>query len=181
MRHQHAGLAIPDFPLAYGKIWPDTSAAAVAQLQRRPHGGHMRKIPSRLFKSFCKWCIAWSRWRFSSWRGRVRVASAWRSHAGRAKAIPLRDDSNLAGAFRFLAGADSGANCARRGDHLVEQGRRRGDGARAGGRAFARDRRAVVHYCLSAGVAALGERRASAQPSPTAAGIGAHPAMVGNK
>jgi cytochrome c oxidase assembly protein subunit 15 len=30
MRHQHAGLAIPDFPLAYGKIWPDTSADAVA-------------------------------------------------------------------------------------------------------------------------------------------------------
>src|SRR5205807_9935718 len=22
MRHQHAGLAIPDFPLAYGKLWP---------------------------------------------------------------------------------------------------------------------------------------------------------------
>jgi len=31
MRHQHAGLAIPDFPAAYGKIWPDTSAAAVAR------------------------------------------------------------------------------------------------------------------------------------------------------
>jgi cytochrome c oxidase assembly protein subunit 15 len=30
MRHQHAGLAISDFPLAYGKIWPDTSADAVA-------------------------------------------------------------------------------------------------------------------------------------------------------
>jgi cytochrome c oxidase assembly protein subunit 15 len=30
MRHQHAGLAIPDFPLAYGKIWPDTSATAIA-------------------------------------------------------------------------------------------------------------------------------------------------------
>ena len=30
MRHQHAGLAIPDFPAAYGKIWPDTSADAVA-------------------------------------------------------------------------------------------------------------------------------------------------------
>jgi cytochrome c oxidase assembly protein subunit 15 len=29
MRQQHAGLAIPDFPLAYGKIWPDTSAADV--------------------------------------------------------------------------------------------------------------------------------------------------------
>ncbi len=30
MRHQHAGLAIPDFPLAYGKLWPAMDAAAVA-------------------------------------------------------------------------------------------------------------------------------------------------------
>lgn len=30
MRHQHAGLAIADFPLAYGEIWPDMSAEAVA-------------------------------------------------------------------------------------------------------------------------------------------------------
>ena len=30
MRHQHAGLAIPDFPAAYGKIWPDTSPDAIA-------------------------------------------------------------------------------------------------------------------------------------------------------
>jgi len=30
MRHQHAGLAISDFPLAHGKIWPDTSAEAIA-------------------------------------------------------------------------------------------------------------------------------------------------------
>lgn len=29
MRHQHAGLAIRDFPLAYGQLWPDTSATAV--------------------------------------------------------------------------------------------------------------------------------------------------------
>ena len=29
MRHQHAGLAIPDFPLAYGKIWPAMDAASV--------------------------------------------------------------------------------------------------------------------------------------------------------
>jgi heme a synthase len=29
MRGQHAGLAIPDFPLAYGKLWPDTSPAAL--------------------------------------------------------------------------------------------------------------------------------------------------------
>lgn len=30
MRHQHAGLAVRDFPLAYGKLWPATDAASVA-------------------------------------------------------------------------------------------------------------------------------------------------------
>jgi cytochrome c oxidase assembly protein subunit 15 len=30
MRHEHAGLAIPDFPLAYGKLWPPMDAASVA-------------------------------------------------------------------------------------------------------------------------------------------------------
>ena len=32
MRHEHAGLAIPDFPLAYGKILPDTSEASIASI-----------------------------------------------------------------------------------------------------------------------------------------------------
>jgi cytochrome c oxidase assembly protein subunit 15 len=27
MRHQHAGLAVPDFPMAYGKVWPPTDEA----------------------------------------------------------------------------------------------------------------------------------------------------------
>lgn len=31
MRHQHAGLAIPDFPLAYGKVWPATEPPLIAQ------------------------------------------------------------------------------------------------------------------------------------------------------
>jgi cytochrome c oxidase assembly protein subunit 15 len=31
MRHQHAGLAIPDFPLAYGKLWPAADAESVAR------------------------------------------------------------------------------------------------------------------------------------------------------
>lgn len=31
MRHQHAGLAVPDFPLAYGALWPDLSPNAIAQ------------------------------------------------------------------------------------------------------------------------------------------------------
>ena len=35
MRHQHAGLAIPDFPLAYGQVWPDTSADAVARYNQK--------------------------------------------------------------------------------------------------------------------------------------------------
>lgn len=35
MRHQHAGLAIPDFPLAYGKLWPDMSPDAVALYNMR--------------------------------------------------------------------------------------------------------------------------------------------------
>jgi cytochrome c oxidase assembly protein subunit 15 len=29
MRHQHAGLAIPDFPTAYGKLWPETDGASI--------------------------------------------------------------------------------------------------------------------------------------------------------
>lgn len=32
MRHEHAGLAIPDFPLAYGKILPDTSTSVIAAI-----------------------------------------------------------------------------------------------------------------------------------------------------
>ena len=35
MRHQHAGLAIPDFPLAYGSVWPDISPEAVARYNQQ--------------------------------------------------------------------------------------------------------------------------------------------------
>ncbi|MEO5803796.1 MAG: COX15/CtaA family protein [Verrucomicrobiota bacterium] len=34
MRHQHAGLAIPDFPLAYGKVWPLTDAASIQAINQ---------------------------------------------------------------------------------------------------------------------------------------------------
>jgi cytochrome c oxidase assembly protein subunit 15 len=34
MRHQHAGLAIPDFPLAYGKLWPAMDSASVESYNR---------------------------------------------------------------------------------------------------------------------------------------------------
>jgi heme a synthase len=31
MRHQHAGLAIPDFPAAYGRLWPALDAESIAR------------------------------------------------------------------------------------------------------------------------------------------------------
>jgi len=35
MRHQHAGLAIPDFPLAYGKLWPGMDANSVLRYNQQ--------------------------------------------------------------------------------------------------------------------------------------------------
>lgn len=35
MRHQHAGLAIPDFPLAYGRLWPATDAPAIERYNQQ--------------------------------------------------------------------------------------------------------------------------------------------------
>src|SRR5206468_5105353 len=31
MRHQHAGLAIPDFPAAYGRVWPALDGESIAR------------------------------------------------------------------------------------------------------------------------------------------------------
>ncbi len=42
MRHQHAGLAVPDFPLAYGKVWPPTDAAFLAEVNRARIGADHR-------------------------------------------------------------------------------------------------------------------------------------------
>jgi cytochrome c oxidase assembly protein subunit 15 len=79
MRHQHAGLAIRDFPLAYGKIWPATDAASVAQYNaHRAEGTNINAITAfqivlqmvhRIIAvlilcavAFCTW-RAW--WKFS--------------------------------------------------------------------------------------------------------------------
>lgn len=35
MRHRHAGLAVPDFPLAYGRVWPRTNPEAIAGYNRQ--------------------------------------------------------------------------------------------------------------------------------------------------
>lgn len=45
MRHQHAGLAIPDFPLAYGKAWPAMNPEALARYnQQRLEGSAQNPI-----------------------------------------------------------------------------------------------------------------------------------------
>ena len=35
MRHQHAGLAVPDFPLAHGQLWPARDAASVKKYNQQ--------------------------------------------------------------------------------------------------------------------------------------------------
>jgi cytochrome c oxidase assembly protein subunit 15 len=35
MRHQHAGLAVPDFPKAYGEWWPPTDAAFIEKINHK--------------------------------------------------------------------------------------------------------------------------------------------------
>jgi len=35
MRHQHAGLSIPDFPAAYGRLLPDTSPLAIEEINKQ--------------------------------------------------------------------------------------------------------------------------------------------------
>jgi cytochrome c oxidase assembly protein subunit 15 len=35
MRHQHAGLAVPDFPLAYGKLWPATDPDSILRYNQQ--------------------------------------------------------------------------------------------------------------------------------------------------
>jgi cytochrome c oxidase assembly protein subunit 15 len=35
MRHQHAGLAVPDFPLAYGKVWPPMDETSLEVINQR--------------------------------------------------------------------------------------------------------------------------------------------------
>ena len=60
MRHQHAGLAVPDFPLAYGKIWPPMDVEFVDTVNRSridPRGS----IPSHQ-TTFCCTCV------IASWR-----------------------------------------------------------------------------------------------------------------
>jgi len=76
MRHQHAGLSIHDFPLAYGKLWPATDPASIEQ-----YNAHrveltninpitafqvqlqmVHRIVAVLILAAVSWC-AWKAWR----------------------------------------------------------------------------------------------------------------------
>jgi cytochrome c oxidase assembly protein subunit 15 len=91
MRHQHAGLAIHDFPLAYGKLWPATDAASVAHYNEQrieitnfnPITAFqielqmVHRIVAVLILCAVAFC-AWKAWRKFSWRSPVaRLAVFW--------------------------------------------------------------------------------------------------------
>ena len=76
MRHQHAGLAIPDFPLAYGKLWPATDPASVTQYNAQrieitnfnPITGFQIELQMahRILAVLILFMVAWGAWR--TWR-----------------------------------------------------------------------------------------------------------------
>ena len=88
MRHQHAGLAIPDFPAAYGRVWPAMDAESISHynqlrmeatdLNPITAGGvglHMAHRMTALFILFGVAGLAWSALRRWGWRQRLTQAS----------------------------------------------------------------------------------------------------------
>jgi cytochrome c oxidase assembly protein subunit 15 len=91
MRHQHAGLAIPDFPAAYGKLWPDTDAAAIARYNQNRQEVFayqpitaaqvelqmVHRILALLIFAAVVFCV-WRTWQCLGWRhGLTRFACVW--------------------------------------------------------------------------------------------------------
>jgi heme a synthase len=80
MRHQHAGLAIPDFPLAYGHLWPASDPASVAHYnQQRIEITAANPITAfqiqlqmthRVTAVIILGAVAWCAWRTRRWRGK---------------------------------------------------------------------------------------------------------------
>lgn len=91
MRHEHAGLAIPDFPLAYGRVWPSMDPASVTLYnQRRIEVVSMNPITSfqiglQMAHRFAALLIvgtvalaAWASWRrFGGRHDLSRIARFW--------------------------------------------------------------------------------------------------------
>ena len=108
MRHEHLGLSIPDFPLAYGRLLPDTSAAAVEQINsQRLAAGEMKTTAAQIWIQMAHRMLA------------VLIAATvlaflWKETRSARHAVLVidldRDDSCTDRAWRV--------------DDLVEQGRR---------------------------------------------------------
>lgn len=93
MRHQHAGLAIPDLPLAYGQWWPKTDAESLSRYAARRDGFDAitaLQIHMHLFH------------RFNAVLAVLGILMAFRSSRGRAPGHPLR---RLGTVWLLLVGA----------------------------------------------------------------------------
>ncbi|HEX4341857.1 MAG TPA: COX15/CtaA family protein [Verrucomicrobiae bacterium] len=88
MRHQHAGLSIRDFPMAYGKLWPDMSAQAVASYNaerievtdENPITAFQigLQMVHRMMAVVILLCVATVAWKFSRYKiAARRLAYAW--------------------------------------------------------------------------------------------------------
>jgi cytochrome c oxidase assembly protein subunit 15 len=88
MRHQHAGLAIHDFPLAYGQLWPATDAGSLARYnQARVEDTSVTafQIGLQMFHRLgavaavtAVWAAFAVAWRRLGWSSPVtRLATAW--------------------------------------------------------------------------------------------------------
>jgi cytochrome c oxidase assembly protein subunit 15 len=72
MRHQHAGLAIPDFPRAYGKAWPATDPDSLARYNAQrtearalnpiTRSGILLQMAHRATAGFIVAALAWVGW-----------------------------------------------------------------------------------------------------------------------
>ena len=184
MRHQHAGLAIPDFPAAYGKIWPDTSATAVAHynanrvevISENPITAFqiILQMAHRIVAMIILTCVVAAV--FCSRRCQsAERAVAPPTHVGGYESRLVTRLSYfwlaLIAVQIILGAATIWSNKA-------------ADVATAHVLVGALALVTGALWCIIAfgpAVAAFCERRASARRSPTAAAIGAHPALVGNK
>jgi len=91
MRHQHAGLAVPDFPLAYGRIWPPSDAAFLEAINQVRHSvvdykpitaAHIHLHMTHRLVAFAilavAGAIAWRVGRLAGWRATpARLTQAW--------------------------------------------------------------------------------------------------------
>lgn len=91
MRHQHAGLAIPDFPTAYGRLWPALDAESIARYNQQrvevraanpiTAGGVALQMAHRatalLIFAGVAWLAGAARSRFGAGSPLARLAGAW--------------------------------------------------------------------------------------------------------